>query len=63
MWRKERGNWEEYRNFVRVCRDVKRKANAHLELNPSIDDKDNKKGFFKYISSKWKTGKCGHTAE
>ncbi|PKU47486.1 rna-directed dna polymerase from mobile element jockey-like [Limosa lapponica baueri] len=32
-----------------------RKAKAHLELNLARDDKDNKKGFFKYISSKRKT--------
>jgi len=32
-----------------------RKAKAHLQFNLSRDVKDNKKGFFKYISSKWKT--------
>ncbi|GAB0184039.1 mitochondrial enolase superfamily member 1 [Grus japonensis] len=47
--------WEEYRNIVRVCRDATRKTKAHLELNLARDVKDNKKGFFKYISSKRKT--------
>jgi len=32
-----------------------RKAKVHLELNQARDVKDNKKGFFKYISSKQKT--------
>jgi len=47
--------WEEYRNVVRACRDATKKAKAHLELNLARDVKDNKKGFFKYISSKQKT--------
>ena len=29
-----------------------RKAKAHLELNLARDVKDNKKSFFKYVSSK-----------
>jgi len=32
-----------------------RKAKVHLELNLARDDKDHKKSFFKYISSKEKT--------
>ena len=56
MWKKGLATWEEYRNVVRVCRDATRKAKAHLELNLARDVKDNKKGFFKYISSKRKTG-------
>ncbi|GAB0186733.1 mitochondrial enolase superfamily member 1 [Grus japonensis] len=55
MWKKGLATWEEYRNAVRVCRDATRKAKAHLELNVARDVKDNKKGFFKYISSKRKT--------
>ncbi|GAB0208892.1 hypothetical protein GRJ2_003354900 [Grus japonensis] len=47
--------WEEYKNVVRECRDATRKAKAHLALNLARDVKDNKKGFFKYISSKRKT--------
>ncbi|GAB0208054.1 mitochondrial enolase superfamily member 1 [Grus japonensis] len=55
MWKKGMATWEEYRDVVRVCRDATRKAKAHLELNLARDVKDNKKGFFKYISSKRNT--------
>ncbi|GAB0204864.1 mitochondrial enolase superfamily member 1 [Grus japonensis] len=55
MWKKGLATWEEYRDVVRECRDATRKAKAHLELNLARDVKDNKKGFFKSISSKRKT--------
>ncbi|GAB0204029.1 mitochondrial enolase superfamily member 1 [Grus japonensis] len=55
MWKKGMATWEENRDVVRVCRDATRKAKAHLELNLARDVKDNKKGFFKYISNKMKT--------
>ncbi|GAB0204878.1 mitochondrial enolase superfamily member 1 [Grus japonensis] len=55
MWKKGLAIWEEYRDVVRECRDAMRKAKAHLELNLARDVKDNKKGFFKSISSKRKT--------
>ena len=45
--------WEEYRNIVRAWREGTSKAKAHLELNLTRDVKDNKKGFFNYISNKW----------
>ena len=45
---------EEYKNVVRARRDATRKAKAHLELKLARDVK-NKKGFFKCVSSKWKT--------
>ncbi|GAB0182178.1 mitochondrial enolase superfamily member 1 [Grus japonensis] len=54
-WKKVLATWEEYMNPVRVCRDAVRKAKAHSELNLARIVKDNKKGFFKYISSKRKT--------
>jgi len=47
--------WEEYRNVVRACREAMRKAKVHLTLSLARDVKNNKKGYFKYISSKWKT--------
>ena len=56
MWKKGLATWEGYRNVVRVCRGATRKAKAHLELNLAVHGKDNKKGFFKFISSKRKTG-------
>ena len=52
MWKEGQATWEEYRNVVRACRDATRKAKVHLELNLKREVKDNKKGFFKYISSK-----------
>jgi len=52
MWKEGQAIWEEYRNVVRACRDARRKAKVHLELNLARDVKDNKKGFFNYISSK-----------
>jgi len=55
MWKEGQATWEEYRNDVRVCRDAMRKAKVHPELNLARDVKNNKKGFFKYISSKRKT--------
>ena len=56
MWRKGLATWKEYSNIIRVCRDATRKAKGHLELNLARDVNHNKKGFFKYISSKRKTG-------
>ncbi|GAB0186019.1 mitochondrial enolase superfamily member 1 [Grus japonensis] len=55
MWKKGLATCEEYRDVVSVCRDATRKAKAHLELNLARGIKHNKKGFFKYISSKRKT--------
>ncbi|PKU38009.1 rna-directed dna polymerase from mobile element jockey-like [Limosa lapponica baueri] len=55
MWKKGLATWEKYRSAVRICRDATGKAKAPLELNVARDVKDNKKGFFKYISSKRKT--------
>jgi len=54
MWKEGQATWEEYRNVVRACSDAMRKAKVHLELNPARDVKDNKKGFFNYISNKRK---------
>ena len=55
MWKEGQATWEEYRNVVRACKDATRKAKAHLELNLARDARNNKKGFFNYISSKRKT--------
>jgi len=54
MWKEVQATWEEHRNVVRACRDATRKAKAHLELKLTRDVKNNKKGFFNYISSKRK---------
>ncbi|KGL81631.1 hypothetical protein N309_14517, partial [Tinamus guttatus] len=54
MWKKGRAKWEEYRSIVRECRDTTRKAKTHLELELARDVRGNRKGFYKYISSKRK---------
>jgi len=54
MCTEEQATWEEYRNVVRARREVNRNTKAHVELNLARDVKENKKGFFKYISSKRK---------
>jgi len=54
MRKEGQATWEEYRNVVRACRDATRKAKAHLELKLARDVKNNKKGFFNYISSQRK---------
>jgi len=52
MWKEGQATWKEYRNVVKACRDATRKAKVHLELNLARDVKENKKSFFKCISSK-----------
>jgi len=54
MWKEGQATWEEYRNVFRACRDATRKAKAYLELKLARDVRNNKKGFFNNISSKWK---------
>jgi len=58
MWKEGQATWEGYRNVVRTCREATRKVKVHLELNLARDVKDNKMGFFKYISSKWMWAHC-----
>lgn len=51
----------EYKDSVRVCRNVMKKTRAHLELNLAVCVKDNKKDFFEYINIKakpWKMRAC-----
>lgn len=43
LQKKIQGTWEEYKDTVRVCRDVTRRAKAHLVLNMARDVKDNNK--------------------
>lgn len=54
---------EECRSIVRRCRDVTRRARIHLELNLARNIKESREGFFKCISEKRKTRKCGFIAE
>ncbi|KAK4822159.1 hypothetical protein QYF61_010420 [Mycteria americana] len=50
--RKGQATQEDYKGVARLCREKTRRAKAELELNLAAAVKDNKKYFFKYISSK-----------
>ncbi|KAK4831897.1 hypothetical protein QYF61_020044 [Mycteria americana] len=52
LWKKGRATQEDYKRVARLCREKIRRAKAELELNLAAAVKDNKKYFFKYISSK-----------
>lgn len=45
---------QDYKNLARTCRDVVRKAEDKLELQLDKYVKNDKKGFFRYLSSKQK---------
>ncbi|PKU48851.1 dynein heavy chain axonemal-like [Limosa lapponica baueri] len=47
-------SWEEYRDAAQLCRNGVRKAKVQLELNLATDAKNNKKGFYRYVSQKRK---------
>ncbi|KAK4806205.1 hypothetical protein QYF61_001128 [Mycteria americana] len=52
LWKKGQATQEDYKGVARLCREKIRRAKAELELNLAAAVKDNKKHFFKYISSK-----------
>ncbi|KAK4826721.1 hypothetical protein QYF61_010974 [Mycteria americana] len=52
LWKKGQATQEDYKGVARLCREKIRRAKAELELNLATAIKDNKKYFFKYISSK-----------
>ncbi|KAK4818602.1 hypothetical protein QYF61_015464 [Mycteria americana] len=52
LWKKGQATQEDYKGVARLCREKIRRAIAELELNLAAAVKDNKKHFFKYISSK-----------
>ncbi|KAK4822905.1 hypothetical protein QYF61_023268 [Mycteria americana] len=52
LWKKGQASQEDYKGVARLCREKIRRAKAELELNLAAAVKDNKKHFFKYISSK-----------
>lgn len=56
VWKKDLTALEEYKNIVRAFREAVRKVKGHLALNLAREVKDKKKGFFKYVNSKKKTG-------
>ena len=49
MWKKGLSSWEEHRSVVRACREVARKAVAHVRLKLVKELKDNKKSFFCFV--------------
>ncbi|CAM5119753.1 unnamed protein product [Natator depressus] len=53
-WKVGQVTREEYNIIAQACRSEIRKAKSHLELQLARDVKSNKKGFFKYVSSKKK---------
>ncbi|KAK4810624.1 hypothetical protein QYF61_007361 [Mycteria americana] len=52
LWQKGQATQEDYKGVARLCREKIRRAKAKLELSLATAVKDNKKYFFKYISSK-----------
>ncbi|KAK4831654.1 hypothetical protein QYF61_018621 [Mycteria americana] len=52
LWKKGQATQEDYKGVARLCREKIRRAKAELELSLAAAVKDNKKHFFKYISSK-----------
>ncbi|KAK4822139.1 hypothetical protein QYF61_010262 [Mycteria americana] len=50
QWKQGQVSWEQYRDTAWLCRDGVRKAKAWLELNLARDAKNNKKGFYGYVS-------------
>jgi len=54
QWKQVLVSWEEYRDAAQLCRDGDRKAKAQLELSLARDARNNKKGFYRYVSEKKK---------
>ncbi|KFQ59950.1 hypothetical protein N334_02077, partial [Pelecanus crispus] len=54
QWKQGQVSWEEYREAARLCREGVRKAKARLELNLAREAKNNRKGFYRYVSQKRK---------
>jgi len=52
LWKKGQATQEEYRGFVRSCREEIRQARAQLELRMTTVVRDNKNCFYKYINNK-----------
>lgn len=54
-WKQGQMGWEEDRGIVQEVRDKVREAKALIELSLVVDIEDNRKGFYRYITSKRKT--------
>jgi len=58
QWKQGQVLQEEYKEAARLCRDWVRKADARLELHLARDTKKNKKGFYRYLNQKRKSGRA-----
>ncbi|KFO61438.1 hypothetical protein N302_13003, partial [Corvus brachyrhynchos] len=54
QWKQGQVTWEEYKDEVGLCRHAVRKDKVKLELSLARDAKNNKKGFYRYVSQKRK---------
>ncbi|KFQ66130.1 hypothetical protein N335_00947, partial [Phaethon lepturus] len=54
QWKRGQLSWDEYRDAAQFGRDGVRKAKVWLELNLASNTKNNKKGFYRYVSQKRK---------
>jgi len=54
QWMQGQVSWEEYTDAAQLCRDGVRRAKVRLQLNLASDTKNNKKGFYRYVSQKRK---------
>ena len=58
QWKKGLSTFKEYRDVVSACRDATRKAKTLSELNLAKEVKDNRKRFFRSMSTvKGRVGK------
>jgi len=54
LWKQGQLSWEKYTDATRLCRDGVRKAKEQIDLTLARDAKNNKKGFYRYVSQKRK---------
>jgi len=54
QWKQGQIPWEVCRGSAQLCRDGLRKAKVQLGLDLARDVKNNKKGFYRYVSQKRK---------
>ena len=60
LWKKGLATHNDYKDAVMLCRVEIRRSKAQLEINLASAVKHNKKCFYKYLSSKRKTGESLH---
>lgn len=53
-WKQGQIFWKESADTTQLCRDGVRKTKAQRELNLVMDVKNNKKGFYRYVTQKRK---------